>query len=331
MPLAAARQGLDSISSCSKLRSLDLCFQDAADEARQSTLQPSELAAMGQLTQMTWLALRNAACESTSDWSFLSRLQQLQELHVEPGLPCCAVTALAHLTCLSSLVCGWQQQERPGLLAARCAAVRYLGVMSGVPPLCAFPGVVELVQYKAWDPSVLSSLSECCTQLERLELDETFGGSVVCSEGSLLGSAAVAERTTALSSLAALQHLSELTLSVNDNTEVTAVSGLKHIQRLLLVVPLQSTCTLQGLAVLAAMWRLQSIRIELSGSSEGGLVYADVQLLLSAVRHVPQVESTVQQKHVEGVQKVVQRAEGVLKEQGLQLAAKAAVEAIDAD
>jgi hypothetical protein len=329
MPLAAVRQGLNSISSCSKLRRLELVAEDEEDEARESTLQPNELAALGQMAQLTRLQLLGAACESTSDWSFLSRLQQLQDLDLEPGLPCCAVTALAHLTCLSTLMCGWQQQQRPGLVTARCAAVRVLGVGSGVPPLCAFPGVVELLQSRAWDPSVLGSVSKCCTQLKRLTLHQLFGGSVVCSEGSLLVSAPAAARTAALSSLTALQQLSILALSVNDNAEVTAVSGLKQIRRLLLVVPLQSTCTVQGLAVcLAAMSQLQAIRLELSGSSKRSLVDADVQLLLSAVRHVPRVGILVQQQHVEGVQEVVQRAEGVLKEQGLQLAAKAVVEAI---
>jgi hypothetical protein len=129
--------------------------------ARHSVLHPTELASIGQLAQLSELNLLGAACEDAADWSFLSQLQQLGDLDVEPKLPYCVVTALAHLTCLSKLVCGWEQQEGPALVSACCAAVRDLCVVSGALPLCAFPGVTQLVQYTAWDPSVLSSMSEC--------------------------------------------------------------------------------------------------------------------------------------------------------------------------
>jgi hypothetical protein len=165
-------------------------------------------------------------------------------------------------------------------------------------------------------------------ELETLGLAQDFGGSVVVGKGSLMGSATAAVRTAAVNSLAALQHMNNLSFSVNDNAEVTAVSALTHVDRLLLVVPLNSSCTMQGLAILAAMRQLQRVAIELSGSSKDSLVDADVQLLLSALRHVRKLSFRVQEEHVEGVQEVVQRAEGVLKEQGLQLAAKPFVEAI---
>jgi hypothetical protein len=328
MPLAAARQGLDSISSCTKLSSLHLYLKDKTDVARQSVLQPTELAAIGQLAQLSQLSLRGAACEDAADWSFLSQLLHLQELDVQPSLPYSAVTPLAHLTCLSRLECGWEQQEGPGPVAARCAAVRELEVVSGVPPLCVFPGVTQLMQYRAWDPFFFSSVSERCTALQSLVLAEEFGGSIIASEGSLLGSAPAAARTAAVSSLAKLQHLNDLSIAVNDNAEVTAVSGLTHVKVLLLVVPLNSRCTVQGLAVLAAMRQLRRVFFELSGSSSDSLVDADVQLLLSALRHLPKMEFRVQEEHVAGVQEVVQRAEGVLKEQGLQLAATVDVEPI---
>jgi hypothetical protein len=297
--------------------------------ARLSVLQPTELAAMGQLAQLIELSLYGTACADAANWSFLSQLQQLQYLAVEPRLPYVAVTALAHLPCLSELICGWEQQQAPGCVAAHCAAVCDLFVVSGAPPLCALRGVTKLTQYMPWDPSVLSSVSEWCTGLQQLVFPVISGYRVVFSEGSLLGSVPAAARTAAVCSLTVLKQLNELHIAVNDNAEVTVVSALKHVQKLIVEVPLSSRCTVQGLAVaLGAMRQLQRVAIMLPGGSKDSLVEADVQLLLSALLHLQRVCLWVYEQHVEGVQDVVQHAVGVLEEQGLQLAAKPVVEAI---
>jgi hypothetical protein len=297
--------------------------------ARLSVLQPTELAAMGQLAQLIELSLYGTACADAANWSFLSQLQQLQYLAVEPRLPYVAVTALAHLPCLSELIYGWEQQQAPGCVAAHCAAVCDLFVVSGAPPLCALRGVTKLTQYMPWDPSVLSSVSEWCTGLQQLVFPVISGYRVVFNEGSLLGSVPAAARTAAVCSLTVLKQLNELHIAVNDNAEVTVVSALKHVQKLIVEVPLSSRCTVQGLAVaLGAMRQLQRVAIMLPGGSKDSLVEADVQLLLSALLHLQRVCLWVYEQHVEGVQDVVQHAVGVLEEQGLQLAAKPVVEAI---
>jgi hypothetical protein len=177
LPLAADRQGLSSISSCALLQRLGLEFKGAADAAQQVTLQPSELSALGQLTRLTSLALQGTGCKDSASWSFLSSLRRLKDMCVVPGLPHAAVAALAHLTCLTELVCGWQQQDGLPQTTQRCAAVRRLFAVDGVPPLCAFPGLTSLVQCNPWDPAVFTSAAQCCTRLEALQLEVRFGGS----------------------------------------------------------------------------------------------------------------------------------------------------------
>jgi hypothetical protein len=125
LPLAAERQGLSSISSCSQLQYLSLEFTAAAGAAQQVIWQPSELSAMSQLTQLTKLLVNGTACGDTPG----SSLRQLQHLQVKPALPHAAVAALAHLTCLTQLMCGWEQQQGPAQATARCAAVRDMHVL----------------------------------------------------------------------------------------------------------------------------------------------------------------------------------------------------------
>jgi hypothetical protein len=329
LPLSVERQAFGSISTCSQLQHLHLGCEAGATAGHHVTLQPGELCALSQLTQLTRLWLYGAACEDSAGWNFLSSLRQLQELAVEPCLPYTAVAALAHLTCLSELSCGWEQREGAQQPTARCAGVRDLSVQNGVPPLCAFPGVTSLMQCMPWEPAVLASAAECCTQLKELALQDSFGGHLICETGSLHASAPAAARTAAVSSLAALQQLQKLTLSVNDNAEVAVASALRHVTQLCLVVPLVSSCTVPGLVVLAAMQQLQWLTLELVSASKSSLQDADVQVLLSAVRHVPHVGLRVQEKHLRGVQGVVRRAKTVLTEQGLQLSAKLKVTAIE--
>uniref|UniRef100_A0A383W4Q4 Uncharacterized protein n=1 Tax=Tetradesmus obliquus TaxID=3088 RepID=A0A383W4Q4_TETOB len=327
LPLAAERQGLSSISSCCQLQRLTLEFKDASDAVallrQQVTLQSSELAALGELMQLTRLTMDGtpSAPSEDSGWSFLSSLQQLRVLDVTACLPHTAVAVLAHLTCLTSLRCGWEQ-HRTGQPRAevRCTAVRELCVLDGAPPLCVFPGLTEIIQCMAWDPAVLSSAAECCPQLNLLQMCNEFGGGLACDAGSLLASAPATARTAAVSSLAALQQFVQLSLAVNDNAEVCALAALQQVKVLYLVVPVSSSCSVQGLAVgLAAMRQLQDITSELPDSINSSLQHDDVQLLLSAVRHVDRVEYMVQQKHVEVevVQDAVQSAIRVLTEQGL--------------
>lgn len=329
LPLAAERRGLSSISSCCQLQGLCLEFKGVTGAAQQVTLQPSELSALGRLTQLTGLLLDGTACGDHAGWSFFSRLRQLQQLSVKPVLPHTAVAALAHLTCLSQLTCGWEQHEGPPHANVRCAAVRELLVADGVPPLHAFPGLTSLMQFMPWEPAVLCSAAECCTQLEELRMYSKFGGSLVTERGSLPVSATAAARTAALSSLAALQHLQHLDVSVNDNAEVAAVAALQQVKRLVVVVPTRSSCSMQGLAVMAAaMKQLQHLTLQLSNGSRSTMQEADVQLLLCAVRHVRSVQFGVQERHVRGVDLAVRRARRALTEQGLPLAAQVVVMAI---
>uniref|UniRef100_A0A383VN61 F-box domain-containing protein n=1 Tax=Tetradesmus obliquus TaxID=3088 RepID=A0A383VN61_TETOB len=332
LPLAAERQGLSSISMCTQLQRLSLEFKGAAGAAQQVTLQPDELSAMGQLTQLTALKLVGTACQDRAGWGFLSRLRQLKELHVTPCLPYAAVAALAHLKCLGKLTCGWEQlPEGQPWPTARCAAVRALCVTDGVPPLHAFPRLTSLVQCMPWDPSVLSGAALCCKQLKMLQMNCESAGTVMYESGSLLVSAPAASRTAAVGRLAALQHLRKVVLSVNDDAEAAAVSSLWQVERLVVVVPLRSSCSMQGLAVLAAMRQLQALTFDLPNCNSRSLQDADLQLLLRAVRHVRRVRIRVQEEHVEGVRIVVRRVERVLTEQGLQLPAKVFVAAIAQD
>jgi hypothetical protein len=101
-----------------------------------------------------------------------------------------------------------------------------------------------------------------------------------------------------------------------------------HVKELCLVVPVGSSCTVQGLAVLAAMRQLHNLTLELADSSNYSLQDAVMQLLLSAVRHVRHVCIRVQERHVEDVRDVVHCAERELFAQGLQLAAEPVVAAI---
>jgi uncharacterized pyridoxal phosphate-containing UPF0001 family protein len=79
------------------------------------------------------------------------------------------------------------------------------------------------------------------------------------------------------------------------------------------------------------MRQLNVLVLELTESSKSSLHPADVQLLLSAVRHVQHLEICVQAEHLHGVQEVVQGAAKVLTEQGLQLPGKMTVAAIKED
>jgi hypothetical protein len=328
LPLSVQRQGFSSIGACFQLQDLHLAYESGASAAPSVTLQPDELCAMCQLTQLTHLGLYGAVCEGRAGWNFLSSLRQLQELAVDSCLPHTVVAALACLTCLSELTCGWEQQQGALQATARCAAVRDLHVLEGVPPLCAFPGLTSLTHKMPWEPAVLNSAAKCCTQLEFLAVIENFGGHLVCELGSLLVSAPAAVRTAAVISLAALQKLQELSFSVNDNPEVAAVSALRHVKRLYLMVHQGSSCSVQGLAALAAMQQLQLLTIELLNVSKSSVQEADVQVLLSAVRHVSSVEILVQNQHLKEVKAVVRRAEKALAGQGLQLASKVAVAVI---
>ncbi|WIA12031.1 hypothetical protein OEZ85_012111 [Tetradesmus obliquus] len=171
----------------------------------------------------------------------------------------------------------------------------------------------------------LDSISSC-SQLQRLSL-EFWDAAGAVQQVTLQPTA----RTAAMSSLAALQHLKEIALSVNENAEVAAVSALQQVELLLLVVPMRSSCSVHGLAVLAAMRQLQELTLELPGFSKDSLQEADMQLLLSAVRHVQRFTVKVQEKHVEAVQEVVQSAERALTEQGLRLPSKIVVNPITQD
>ncbi|WIA38195.1 hypothetical protein OEZ86_001543 [Tetradesmus obliquus] len=208
LPLAAERQGLSSVRSCCQLRELSLLFKGAAGAAQHVTLQPSELDAFSQLTQLTRLSLNSTAYEDSAGWSFLSSLWQLRELVVGPRLPYTVVATLEHLTCLTALTCGWEQEEGLPQTTSRCAAVRELAVLEGATPLWAFPGLTTLIQCVPWDPAVLPSAAEFCTQLNSLQM--LLGGSDVCQVGSLRDSAPAAERMAGVGSLAALQHFTHL-------------------------------------------------------------------------------------------------------------------------
>lgn len=332
LPLAAKRQGLSSITSCPQLQRLRL-FKGAVGTARPLALQRSELSALGGLTELAELSLDGAACVDDASWSFLSSLQQLQQLCVKPGLPHAAVAALEPLAQLNELTCGWLPQEEvplgeePPDFTACCAAVRALHVVDGAPPFCAFPKLTSIVQYMPWAPAVLSSTAQYCTQLRELQMSAEFGGTAECQAGSLQRYG-TSDRTAALRSLAALPHLQELALSVIDAAEVTAAAALPQVKQLVLVVYVRSWCNVQSLAELAPMRQLQSLAIELPCSSNSRIQAADVEPLLSALRHVQQVTIRVQKKYVRRVAGVVGRAERALTEQGVQLASKALVEAI---
>jgi hypothetical protein len=219
---------LDSISSLTNLRSIELIGPDVADV----TLDAATCAAIAQQTQLTKIALGMISTHS-ADCSFLSGLQQLQELCVAAVSPA-ALPVLASLTQLTWLECDWQQQQQQpaGSAAAtlQCPSVRSLVTGVYPVPIQFFPNVEELVQGAGWRPSAFMSLAQHCKRLTQLHISSHFeedGG--FFNRGSLTRQASAADCGAAVKSLSALQRLTWLSFVPNDRAEVSTLSWPKAL------------------------------------------------------------------------------------------------------
>jgi hypothetical protein len=151
LQLPPSRTGLDSVSGCCGLRKLNLSVEEWTTE--DVALKRNEVAAICQLAGLEEMHLygltlgeRNDAC------GLLPGLKQLQQLYV-PWLHYAAVPALASLRQLKVLTCGWDHQQLGDSWrsARRCTSLQTLRVVSGKPPLWAFPGLEVLFQKYPWE------------------------------------------------------------------------------------------------------------------------------------------------------------------------------------
>jgi hypothetical protein len=332
LPVVEKRQGLDSISRCSKLVNLILESDSAAASMVLTLLEWSSLC---QLTQLQVLELPGLTClgprQASSSWEMLFGLQQLQQLN-GLVLPHSALPALAKLPNLNYLMCFWEQEvgQQDALLQQpwnRCLSVITLVVCGGTLLLWGFPGLLELMQRKPWAPAVFEAAAQHCTALVRLCLDRKSEEGIEPQEypkawqrSSFRASAPAAARSAALCKLAGLQQLRRLELAVDDNTEVAALSAFQQLHSLSLIVPARSECSVRSLLMLAALRQLQGLQLELPGWSCHNLLPSqleDLLLLLSSVRHVKSLFIKVLKKDFDEVYSVVVAAVVVMREQGL--------------
>lgn len=301
-----------SVSKCVDLR--DLQLRSAVDE--ELRLQAQEWDALLQLTRLTCLrvdaisAYVGDADEDAHSDAHYNVLRQLKGLRVvgactwaESFLP-----VLQGLTNVTAVYGGWRVPSEADLSKLVCPHVRELGGALRDIPFCAFPNITSIAVFRVSATS-LSSLRYCCTGLQRLSIGLDLPRvPMVVGVGT--------DCTSAMKSLAHLQHLTHLELSPINEAQLLAFTGEAATVSTLNLRYLH----VQGPLTVFALMQLQSVRglQELSLRCEGGLkvvrdcfTEAAVRAWLVGLAVVPKVSivlcSEKQHRVVEAVrQQVVQ-------------------------
>jgi hypothetical protein len=222
--------------------------------------------------------------------SVLTRLVRLSEIDLD-GWSTAMLPALAHCTQLTGLHGQWveaaaaatRRRNSGSAAAAECPSVREIAAM-GCVPFAAFKHAESINHWEPWQPAVFSSIAQHCQQLRTLQLVALGDAD---STASMPAAAPVAQRTKAIRSLCALQHLRQLNFAVNDSAEATALAALTQLTQLGLRVPVDSSCDMIGLMHLVALRRLQELRLDPRGLL---VLTGEAKTLIVALQFIPRVE-----------------------------------------
>jgi hypothetical protein len=219
----------------------------------------------------------------------MTRLNKLQEVDLD-GWSSSMLPSLAQCTQLSSLHGEWVKPPAAGTRRRssgnapiiECPSVLTLGAL-GDWPVASFKQARHITQWETWQPAVFKSIAQHCQQLTALKFE--------CLEdrertASMPAEAPAAQRVAAIRSLAGLQQLRLLEVTVNDSREVAALAAATQLRTLGLLVPVGSSCSMTGLMHLVALRRLQQLVLD---PRRLDVTAEEAESLIVALQFVPSV------------------------------------------
>jgi hypothetical protein len=223
LPLWVVRD-MGSIGGCVNLRDLQLEVAQASNILQIDQWGEREWDGLASLAHLTRLHISmdvEDVGEAPAD-AFYSVLRQLKGLRV---VGACLWTpeslpVLQNLTQVTAIYGGWNVPAGWDAGGLVCPHIRELAGVFMRAPFRAFPNITTLTVY--WiSADCLSTLSYCCSSLQRLALAPDLVSSTPMTHGH------VATCMSAMKSIAQLQHLTHLELAPADDAQLMAFTGVR--------------------------------------------------------------------------------------------------------